>query len=468
MLISPEGKKYTYALRFEFKATNNEAEYEALLACLRMAKEMEVKDLSILVNSQLVANQVKGSFKARQLVIKQYLDKAKEMLKIFDTYSMEQVQRNQNKKGQSNLRASSEKYTKKEDSVKAITVPKSSHEETPFSLTYCSKAVIPSEINVETKRVEIFEASKNDEIIRENLDLLEQRREITSIREAIHKQKIERYYNKRVRPLTFKLGEYVLRLNSASKAEYQGKMGPTWEGPYINVEAYGNSQVKDNKIDLLVQQYEQFTILEEESIDSSFARFNTIITSLKDLDEGFSSKNYVRKFLRDLLPKWRAKVTAIEESKDLSSLALDELIDNLKVDEVVMEKDFEIYRGKKERVESISLKAKKESSDDETSTSENDDEEYAMAVRNFKKFFRRKGKFVRQPREEKKSFQQRDEKKGKSDRKCFRCGDPNHLIGDCPKPSRNKDQKDFIGGSWSDSENDAEDKTSDETCLMAQ
>ncbi|GKA48117.1 retrovirus-related pol polyprotein from transposon TNT 1-94 [Tanacetum coccineum] len=45
---------------------------------------------------------------------------------------------------------------------------------------------------------------------------------------------------------------------------------------------------------------------------------------------------------------------------------------------------------------------------------------------------------------------------------------PNHLIGDCPKPSRNKDQKAFIGGSWSDSENDAEDKTNDETCRMAQ
>ncbi|GJV60459.1 retrovirus-related pol polyprotein from transposon TNT 1-94 [Tanacetum coccineum] len=54
----------------------------------------------------------------------------------------------------------------------------------------------------------------------------------------------------------------------------------------------GNIQVKDNTIDLLVQQYEQFTILEEESIDSSFARINTIITSLKALDEGFSSKNY--------------------------------------------------------------------------------------------------------------------------------------------------------------------------------
>ncbi|GJZ98729.1 hypothetical protein Tco_0671182 [Tanacetum coccineum] len=60
------------------------------------------------------------------------------------------------------------------------------------------------------------------------------------------------------------------------------------------------------------------------------------------------------------------------------------------------------------------------------------------------------------------------EKKGKNDRKSFRCGDSNHLIGYYPKPSRNKDQKVFIGGSWSDSENDVEDKTNDETCLMAQ
>ncbi|GJU08453.1 hypothetical protein Tco_1124883 [Tanacetum coccineum] len=170
-----------------------------------------------------------------------------------------------------------------------------------------------------------------------------------------------------------------------------------------------NSQVKDNKLDLLVQQYEQFTILEEESIDRDFARFNTIITSLKALDEGFSCKNYVGKFLRALHPKWRAKVTAIEESKDLSSLDL-------------------------------------KSSDDETSTSGSDVEEYVMAVKNFKKFFRRKGRFVRKPCEEKKSFQQRDDKKCKSDRKRFRCGDLNHLIRECPKPPRNKDQKAFVGG----------------------
>ncbi|GJV19109.1 hypothetical protein Tco_1368129 [Tanacetum coccineum] len=65
-----------------------------------------------------------------------------------------------------------------------------------------------------------------------------------------------------------------------------------------------------------------------ESIDSAFARFNTIITSLKSLDEGYSSKNYVRKFFRALHPKWRAKVTAIEESEYLTSLSLVSSIGN--------------------------------------------------------------------------------------------------------------------------------------------
>ncbi|GJW86025.1 zf-CCHC domain-containing protein [Tanacetum coccineum] len=230
----------------------------------------------------------------------------------------------------------------------------------------------------------------------------------------------------------------------------------------------GNSQVKDNKIDHLVQQYEQFTIPEEESIDNAFARFNTIITSLKALDEGFSSKNYVRKFLRALHPKWRAKVTAIEESKDLTSLSLDELIGNLKVYEVIIKNDFEMVKGKREHNRSIALKAKKESSDEDSSTSNSEDEEYAMAVRDFKKFFKRRGRFVRQPHDERKSFQRnKDDKNGKGERKCFKCGDPNHLIRECPKLSRNYNQKAFVGGSWSDSDEDEEEKTKDKKCLMA-
>ncbi|GJX12153.1 hypothetical protein Tco_0202012 [Tanacetum coccineum] len=95
----------------------------------------------------------------------------------------------------------------------------------------------------------------------------------------------------------------------------------------------GNKHVKDNKIDLFIQKYEEFTITDDETINCAFSRFNTIITSLKALDESFSSRNHVRKFLRAL--PWRPKVTAIEESKHLSKLSLDELVGNIKVYEVV-------------------------------------------------------------------------------------------------------------------------------------
>nr|GFA08981.1 UBN2 domain-containing protein [Tanacetum cinerariifolium] len=145
--------------------------------------------------------------------------------------------------------------------------------------------------------------------------------------------------------------------------------------------------------------------------------FNTIITSLKALDEGYSSKNYVRKFLRALHPKWRAKVTTIEESKDLTSLSLDELIGNLKVHEMIIKKVFKIVKSKGER-RSLALKAKKESRDKECLTSKSEDEEYAMAVRDFKKLFKRICRFVRQPWNDKKMLQRsRDDKNGKNDEK---------------------------------------------------
>ncbi|GJV48937.1 retrovirus-related pol polyprotein from transposon TNT 1-94 [Tanacetum coccineum] len=135
--------------------------------------------------------------------------------------------------------------------------------------------------------------------------------------------------------------------------------------------------------------------------------------------------------------KWHPKVTAIEESKDLSTLPLDELIGNLKVYKVVLEKDSEISKVKKEKYKSLALKARKISSDEEVSCSESDDEEYAMAIK--------------------------EDKKEKEDRRCFKCGDPNHFISDCPKHSYN-DQKAFVVGCWSDSEEDSKKK---EIYLMA-
>ncbi|GJX37729.1 zf-CCHC domain-containing protein [Tanacetum coccineum] len=129
---------------------------------------------------------------------------------------------------------------------------------------------------------------------------------------------------------------------------------------------------------------------------------------------------------------------------------------------------FEIIKAKGER-KSLALKAKNESSDEESLSSESEDEEYTMAVRDFNKFFKRRGRFVRQPRNDKKTFQRsRDDKNNKSVRKCFRCGDPNHLIGKCPKPPKDKNQIGFVGGSWSYSGEEDDEKAKDETCLVAQ
>ncbi|GJS47514.1 retrovirus-related pol polyprotein from transposon TNT 1-94 [Tanacetum coccineum] len=226
-----------------------------------------------------------------------------------------------------------------------------------------------------------------------------------------------------------------------------------------------NSQSKDNKIDLLVQQYE-FVISKDESIDSAFARFNSIITSLKALDEGYSSKNYVRKCLRALHPKWRANVTTIEESKDL----IDELIGNLKVYKMIIKKDSEIVKAKVER-KSLALKARKESSDEGLCSPSivSEDESVGHGVRDFKNFFKRRERFVRQPRNNKKTFQRsRDDKNSKSDSKCFRCGNPNNLIRECPKPLTDKNQKAFVEGSWSDSDEEDDEKVKNKTCLIAQ
>nr|GEX76155.1 alpha/beta hydrolases superfamily protein [Tanacetum cinerariifolium] len=135
---------------------------------------------------------------------------------------------------------------------------------------------------------------------------------------------------------------------------------------------------------------------------------------------------------------------------------------------MIIKKDSKIV---KEKVEwkSLALKAKKKSSDEECLTFRSKDEVYAMVVRDFKKFFRRRGRFVRQPQNDKKTFQRsHDDKNDKSNRKCFRCGDPNHLIGECPKPLKDKNQIAFVIGSWSDSGEEDDEKVKNETCLVAQ
>ncbi|GJW02463.1 reverse transcriptase domain-containing protein [Tanacetum coccineum] len=124
------------------------------------------------------------------------------------------------------------------------TMIKSSNGDTSFSLTYGTEAVIPAEIGMPTLRIAEVDLVQNDEALEINLDLLEERRDQATIREAKSKAKMERYYNSKVRSTSFKPGDLVYRNNDAIRAEDTGKLGPKWEGPYEVTEALGKGAYK--------------------------------------------------------------------------------------------------------------------------------------------------------------------------------------------------------------------------------
>ncbi|GJY18430.1 reverse transcriptase domain-containing protein [Tanacetum coccineum] len=98
ILTGLEGKEFTYALRFRFDATNNEAEYEALIVGLKIAEQMGVKNLQTHVESRLVANQINGSYIAKESGMVQYLEKVKTLISSFRKFLIKQVSRSKNKK----------------------------------------------------------------------------------------------------------------------------------------------------------------------------------------------------------------------------------------------------------------------------------------------------------------------------------------------------------------------------------
>nr|GEV62521.1 hypothetical protein [Tanacetum cinerariifolium] len=356
ILTSPEGTEFTYALRFQFEASNNEAEYEALIAGLRIVAQIGVQNVYVSVDSKLVANQVLGAYVAKDYNMIKYLEKV--LVEILKEKSIQEKEvttvveedgptwitpiieylkegtlpgdRNEARKlrikalqyeilegvlyrrsfltpwlrcvgplqadyvireiheGSCNMHAGlrlvvakaiwlgyywptmhrdvrdmirkvkilivAMDYFRKLIEAKAVatitgnqahrTMIKSSHGDTPFSLTYGTKAIIPAEIRIPTHHTVAVDVVHNNEELRLNLDLLEERRERVAIREAKSKLKMTKYYNARVRGVTFRPGDFVYRSNNASHVVDGGKLGPKWEGPYEVTEAFGDGSYK--------------------------------------------------------------------------------------------------------------------------------------------------------------------------------------------------------------------------------
>ena len=114
------------------------------------------------------------------------------------------------------------------------TTRKSTTQETPFSLAFGTEAVAPVEIGLKSPRIELASVEHNEEALRLNLDLLDEKRDQVQKRTEDYQRKTVRYYDQKVKPKSYKPGDLVLKkLLPARKNSTHGKLGPNWEGPYI-------------------------------------------------------------------------------------------------------------------------------------------------------------------------------------------------------------------------------------------
>ncbi|KAK3039752.1 hypothetical protein RJ639_027409 [Escallonia herrerae] len=100
--------------------------------------------------------------------------------------------------------------------------------ETPFSLSFGTEALIPVEIGLPSLRLTTYDPVQNEEALRANLDLLNERPEQAAMRLAAYRQRVSKFYDKRVRPRIFRVGDLVLRrIEASSPRDPVGKLAPS-------------------------------------------------------------------------------------------------------------------------------------------------------------------------------------------------------------------------------------------------
>ena len=102
----------------------------------------------------------------------------------------------------------------------------------------------------------------------------------------------------------------------------------------LEITLEGTNQVKESRINILVHDYELFSMKDFESIVEMFSRFMVIVNELEALEKTYTEVEKVMKILRSLPNKWETKVTVIQEAKDVTNLPLEKLIGPLMTHEI--------------------------------------------------------------------------------------------------------------------------------------
>jgi len=98
ILTAPDGCYFKCVLRFLFDASNNEAEYEALIVGLRLAKDIGVSHIRVFSDSQLIVEQIMGEFDTKEDTIRAYRDIALPFARFFNTFHIKHISRAENSK----------------------------------------------------------------------------------------------------------------------------------------------------------------------------------------------------------------------------------------------------------------------------------------------------------------------------------------------------------------------------------
>ena len=188
----------------------------------------------------------------------------------------------------------------------------------------------------------------------------------------------------------------------------------------------GTKAIKDSNLQRLTTSFEEIKMEEDESFDEFYAKLKDIVNSTFNLGETIPEPKIVRKVLRSLLERFNAKITAIEESKDIDKIHLIELVGNLQTYELGLTS------------KSMALKAK--TSDMDKSSEDEDSNMKSYITRQFKKFMKNaNGKGFDKDHRQSSSSQFKSQDKGKKDArdgkqytilvgpKCFGCQSFGHM-----------------------------------------